>query len=86
MTESRERPAAWRDISWLRSTEEEDKSSADLHFGEFLRLFRSFPPRHGESVSGHPAAAAGREESGREGGRGPQTWVGEAACEPAAAR
>lgn len=48
-------------------------------------LFAELLLRHGESVPGDPAAAAGREESRREGGRGPQTWVGEAAWEPAAA-
>lgn len=76
------------------STEEEDQilRSADLHFGSFrvfcpgsLQLFADLLLRHGESVSGDPAAAAGGEESGGEGGRSPQTWVEEAAWEPAAA-
>lgn len=50
--------------------------SVDLVVGEVLRfspVLPGSPIRYGESVPGHPAAAAGREESGREGGRGPQT-------------
>lgn len=43
----------------------------------FQLRFSSAPVllQHGESVARHPAAAAGREEGGREGGGSPQTWV-----------
>lgn len=84
-------PQRWRQVSWPLSTEEEDKSFVPPTF--ISGAFRVFCPgffcslllRHGESVPGDPAAAAGREESRREGGRSPQAWVGEAAWEPPAA-
>lgn len=72
------------------TVQKNDSVSVVLVLGEVLRFWLRFSAvsliRHGESVPGNPAAAAGREESGREGGRGPQTWVGQTACEPAAAR
>lgn len=61
------------------------RSLSPVFFANSLQLFADFLAQHGESVTGDPAAAAGREESGREGGRSPQTWVEDSAWEPAAA-
>lgn len=82
MTESRERPAAVTSGQLTVDTEEETKSFVSptfisvafaVLFSVSLQLLADLRLQHGESVTGDPAAAAGREESGREGGRSPQT-------------
>lgn len=79
-----------RQLTRVDSIEEEGKSSSSAAVAvsappTFTSPFfhrtiqRRWPQplllRHGEPVSGHPAAAAGRETGGWEGGRSPQTWV-----------